>query len=211
VSVVVRQRKKNDMRAISTAVLTVALTVSSFAQTARPNAEGPKTNVIAIVLGKKITVAEKGKLNDLIFESLLLQYAKENKIEPTEAELDTFMAKMAEMEKTMGNGARMGHVDRQKAQVLVKAWKINKALYEKYGGRVVSNVTGAMPIDAYRDFLKEKEKKGVFLILDKQCKASFWHSFTYDAKNKYYRLCKKEEGSKLINTPAWLREQPAKQ
>ena len=51
-------------------------------------------DVIAVVLGKNLTVEDKDKLNGLIFGPLLEQFAKDNKIEPVEEELDAFTMKM---------------------------------------------------------------------------------------------------------------------
>ena len=48
------------------------------------------------------------------------------------------------------------------AMSFVRSWKINQALYRKYGGRVAFQQAGAEPVDAYRDFLKEQETKGQF-------------------------------------------------
>jgi hypothetical protein len=185
----------------------------------------------------------------------LQQYAEENKIEPTEAEVDACLAKKEEKEKQIqaqdeatrekllqelkstslsdrdrkekesrlqslenllksirkskeilkGMEEQVRHMKRQMAQQSVKSWKINKALYEKYGGRVIFQQAGVEPLDAYRDFLKEQEKKGAFQILDKQYEAGFWQYFTNDAMHKF---CKKDDGAKFINTPWWMMEQP---
>ena len=89
---------ERDMKHMLTVGLLV-LAVSCFAENDSPQAGATDTNVIAVVLGKKITTGEKEKLNGLIFSALLQQYAKENKIEPSEAELDAFVAKLEEKEK----------------------------------------------------------------------------------------------------------------
>lgn len=81
------------MKGMLAAVVSVVLAGSCFAQTARPKTEASGTNVIATVLGKKITANEKEKLDGVILGALLRKYAEENKIEPTEAELDAFVAK----------------------------------------------------------------------------------------------------------------------
>jgi hypothetical protein len=62
------------------------------------------------------------------------------------------------MSKGMEDQMRL--MKRQIAQQFVKSWKINKALYAQYGGRVIFQQAGVEPLDAYRDFLKEQEKKG---------------------------------------------------
>ena len=93
---------------------------------------------------------------------------------------------------------------RQMARSFVKSWKINKALYEKYGGRVIFQQAGPEPLDAYRDFLKEQEKKGAFQIRDKQYEPEFWRYFTNDAMHTFYD---KDDGTKFINTPWWLMDE----
>ena len=231
------------------------LAVSCFAKTDSPKAGAMNTDVIAVVLGKKITTGEKDKLNGLIFSALLQQYAKENKIEPSEAELDAFVTKLVEMEKltqakdeadraqlrhqlqstslsdqdrkekeselqtiertlkstqeakemSKGMEDQMRLMKRQIAQQFVKSWKINKALYAQYGGRVIFQQAGVEPLDAYRDFLMEQEKKGAFQIIDKQYEPEFWRYFTNDAMHRFYD---KDDGAKFINTPWWMMDKP---
>lgn len=212
-------------------------------------------DTIAIVLGKKINIKDKDKVNGLIFGALLEQYAKENKIEPTEAELDAFVQKTEEMKKqqqvkfekdreklveelkskslteqerkdktsylqTLENILKtnkeveewsremedqMRAMRRNMAQHFVKTWKINKSLYEKYGGRIIFQQAGVEPLDAYREFLKEQEKKGAFQIMNKDYEASFWRYFTNDAMHNFYP---KDDGAKLMETPWWLMGKP---
>ncbi|MDN5943457.1 MAG: SurA N-terminal domain-containing protein [Nitrospira sp.] len=243
------------MRSMLLAGITVALVSSGFAQTDSVKAEATDTNVIAVVLDKKITANEKDNLNGLIFGALLQRYAKENQIEPTDEELDAFVRRTEEKEKqhqakferdrerlrkelksaslsgrdrkekesqlktiesilkstremkkqTKGTEEMMRPIKRQTAQQFVKSWKINKALHEKYGGRVIFQQAGVEPLDAYRDFLKEQEKKGAFQILDKQYEPGFWRYFTNDAMHTFY---KKKDGANFINTPWWMMEEP---
>ena len=243
------------MKHLFATVLVVVLTVSCFAQADSPKASATDTNVIAVVLGKKITLAEKDKLKGLIFGALLRQFSTENKIEPTEEELDAFVLKTEEKEKqhqvkmeadrkklieelknsslsdrereqkashletmesilktaremkeqTKGMEEAMRPMKRQMAQQFVKSWKINKTLYEKYGGRVIFQQAGVEPLDAYRDFLKEQERKRAFRIIDKQYEPEFWRYFTNDAMHIFYE---REDGAKFINTPWWMMEQP---
>lgn len=168
-------------------------------------------NVIAVVLGKKITEAEKDQLNKLIFGALLEQYAKDNKIEPTKEDLDVFVNKLEETEKKLQiDKEQIKGMEEQTraarlliAQQFVKSWKINKTLHAKYGGRVLFQQAGIEPLEAYRDFLKEQEKKGAFQILDTQYKAGFWRYFTDETK-----LLSKEDSVKAFDTPWWMMEKP---
>ena len=96
---------------------------------------------------------------------------------------------------------------RDMARNIVNTWKINKALYEKYGGRVIFQQMGVEPVDAYRDFLREQEKNGAFKIIDKKYEAGFWRYYTNDAMHTFYP---DDEGRKFINTPWWMMEEKNK-
>jgi hypothetical protein len=224
----------------------------TYAQT--PQAKDSDKDVIAVVLGKKITVKDKDRLDGLIFGALLEQFAKDNKIAPTEEELDAFVLKTEEKERqheiklqedrqklvaelkattlserkrkdkesqlqtiesilkttremkeqSKGMEEQLRPIKRQIAQQFVKRWKLNKALYAKYGGRVIFQQAGVEPLDAYRNFLREQKKIGAFQILDKKYEAPFWRYFTNDAMHTFYS---KDDGAKFINTPWWMMEQ----
>ena len=245
----VRQRKEERLKPI--AILLVMSLVAGAACAETPQPKDSDKDVIAVVLGKKITVKDKDRLGGVIFGAVLEQFARDNEIEPTEAELDAFVLKTEEKERQhqikfeedrkklvaelkanalsererkdkasrlqtiesilkttremkermKGKEEQMRPMKRQMAKHFVKAWKVNKALYEKYGGRVIFQQAGAEPLDAYRDFLKEQENKGAFRILDKQYEAGFWRYFTNDAMHTFYS---KEDGEKFINTPWWM-------
>lgn len=241
------------MKAIAILLVMSLVAGAAYAQT--PQAKDSDKDVIAVVLGKKITVKDKDRLDGLIFGALLEQFAKDNKIEPTEEELDAFVLKTEEKERqhqikleedrqklvaelkatalsergrkdkesqlqtiesilkttrdmqeqTKGMEEQLRLIKRQIAQRFVRRWKLNKALYAKYGGRVIFQQAGVEPLDAYRDFLREQEKNGAFQILDKKCEAPFWRYFTNDAMHTFYS---KDDGAKFINTPWWMMEQP---
>jgi hypothetical protein len=229
---------------------------AAFAQT--PPAQSSEQKVIAVVLGKKIRVKDKARLNGLIFGTLLERFAQDNRIEPTEEELDTFIRKTGELKRrqqeeddikemvikkrkqlqaelqsgTLSVGERktkessLKKIDkdfrpdgtmreaaaekvrlmkRRMALQFVRRWKINKALFAKYEGRVIFQQVGPEPLDAYRDFLREQEKKGAFKILDEKYKAPFWRYFTNDAMHSFYP---DDEGAKFINTPWWMMDPP---
>lgn len=246
--------KRNEISLELITILLVMGLVARVAYAEAPKAMDSGTDVIAVVLGKKITAQDGNKLNGLIFGALLEKFAKDNKIEPTEEELDAFVLKTEEKERqnlirfdedrkrlvaelkattseherkdkesqlqtiesilktfremkeeTRGMEEELRLMKRQNARQFVRRWKINKALYAKYGGRVIFQQAGVEPLDAYRDFLREKEKNGAFQILDKKYKAPFWRYFTNDAMHTFYT---KGDGAKLINTPWWMMEQP---
>jgi hypothetical protein len=105
-----------------------------------------------------------------------------------------------------GKEASLVPMKRNIARQTIRTWKVNLALYQKYGGRVMFQQAGVEPVDAYRDFLKEEEKKGDFKILDRRYEAPFWKYFT-DEKHTFFS---DSEGKEAINTPWWLaKERPA--
>lgn len=79
--------------------------------------------------------------------------------------------------------------------------KGNSALYAKYKGRVIFQQGGPEPLDAYREFLKEQEQKGVFKIMDQGAKKAFWNYYTDDSMHVFTPA---EKAAELINTPWWL-------
>jgi hypothetical protein len=229
------------------------------APAAGASAAGVDTHAIATVLGTTITGKDKDNLSSLIGGPLFARFAVENKIEVTDAEIETFLAKMEEMDKQQAvefeqmrqrltealkspslsdkdrkakesqlqtverlirmkaemkaqsdrKQASFDPMKRRIARETIRMWKINRALFQKYGGRVIFQQAGVEPIDAYRDFLKEQEKQGSFEILDKEYEAPFWKYFTDDSMHRFY---KDADGAKVINTPWWLmKEQPAGQ
>jgi len=108
-------------------------------------------------------------------------------------------------EQMRGKEEALRRSRRRVARWFVRNWKINKALFQKYGGRVIFQQAGPEPVDAYRDFLREQEKAGAFRILDEKYKASFWRYFTNDAMHSFYP---DDEGAKFINTPWWMMDPP---
>lgn len=96
---------------------------------------------------------------------------------------------------------------RSMGRMFVRNWKINRALHAKYGGRVIFQQAGPEPLDAYRKFLKEKEKAGAFEIHDEAAAKSFWNYFTNESMHVFIS---EEEGKKMVNTPWWLMDKAVK-
>jgi hypothetical protein len=61
---------------------------------------------------------------------------------------------------------------------MVKGWKLDRALYTKYGGTVIFQQANPFePVGAYRGFLEEMEKVKVFDVFDPDNRQKFWHYF----------------------------------
>lgn len=93
----------------------------------------------------------------------------------------------------------------QVAAAFIRQWKINRALYKQYGGRIIFQQGGPEPLDAYRQFLEQQEQGGAFRIVDKSFEPVFWRYYTNDTIHSFYPEGSKEE-AEVLETPWWLRE-----
>ncbi len=65
---------------------------------------------------------------------------------------------------------------------LVQHWKVQRSLYQSYGGRVLLSSFGFnVAIDAMKQFLREEEKRGSFEIFDPGLRAAFWTAVADEA------------------------------
>lgn len=230
--------------------------INAISQTTPPVDPGEDKKPLATVLGKTIGTEQKDQLDGLIFGALLDQYAKDNGIEPTEAEIKLFLdyqestslnslqkseSDKSQLEKELESRSLSAEQRKEKQSELekvetdirnqketrveagkyeeqlrpmrrdmairqVKHFKINQVLFKKYGGRVIFQQAGVEPLDAYRDFLLEEQKKGRFTINDKDDEAAFWKYFTDDKTHTFFSS---DEGPKMMEKPFWLMEEDA--
>ena len=85
---------------------------------------------------------------------------------------------------------------------MIERWKINRALYEEYGGRIIFQQLGPEPLDAYRTFLEERERAGDFQIDDKPLADAFWRYFTDDSIHVFMEAGSAQE-KKAFSVPPW--------
>lgn len=204
----------NPKRAAVTALAaTLFVLVACSSDQPKPK-NSPKAATVAVVLGKEIPKEDAENLDGIIFGALREKFAKDNKIEPTQAELDAFVAKSEELDDsrpvplpTEFSEEEMNTARRDLAVGFVTTWKVNKAFYDQYGGRVIFQQFGPEPVDAYRDFLEEQEREGAFEIIDKQYEDDFWDYFVNDSSHMFLSA---EEGARAMTTPWWAMETPAR-
>ncbi len=91
------------------------------------------------------------------------------------------------------------------AKQFIQAWKVNLALYEEYGGRVIYQQGGPEPLDAYLEFLLKSQEAGDFQIIDKKCESLFWNYFTNE---KIHVFSPKENANNLMKIPWWTKKLP---
>jgi len=128
---------------------------------------------------------------------------KRAQLEAQKSNLERFQKSQELITKASSEEAeQIKKVQRRIAEDFVGRWKVNKALYDQYGGRIIFQQAGPEPLDAYRDFLKAEEKRGSFKILDPQVEADFWRYFTDEKMHVF------TEDKNLLTTPWWLKATP---
>jgi len=245
------------MKLFQTIALVLLAATAAFSQAPPADSSALDDRPIATVLGDTVTAKNWGQMVSIIFGTLLDRFAKENKLAPTQAELDTFLvemevkrrenlrdmdrerasymkslkfdslsaeereekenalknledfrSKMLEMEKKRKEGgAEYKKMEHESATDIVRTWKIYSALHAKYGGRVIFQDGGPEPVDAFRAFLLDQQKKGTFRIIDTSYAPAFWNYFVNEEIHSYYS---DEEGEKLMKIPWWMMETPTK-
>ena len=106
---------------------------------------------------------------------------------------------------TPQEAAEEAQARRTVAAAFVRQWKLNRALYQDYGGRIIFQQGGPEPLDAYRRFLEEQQKRGAFAIADSELEAAFWRYYRDDTIHSFYPAGSAEE-AKAFQTPWWLLE-----
>jgi hypothetical protein len=184
-----------------------------------PAQNGPEKKIIATVLGKALTEqdikpdkTDKTELRDFraiagpILGPLSLKYIKDHKLEATDAEIAEFVAFRGH--KNEDRLSLLTEEDRKAreevGQEFIVRWKFNRALFEKYGGRVIFQQAGLEPLDAYRDWLREEQKAGNFRIDDPKWEEAFWEYY----KPRCHRFVDSPDAFKA---PFWSKAQQAEQ
>lgn len=120
------------------------------------------------------------------------------------AELDTVNMTIAAL-GTSGpaqSGTEDAKAREQIAAAFIRQWKINRALYQQYGGRIIFQQGGPEPLDAYRLFLEQQQAQGHFKILNKDLEPAFWRYFVTDSIHSFYPRGSKEE-AQALSVPWW--------
>lgn len=88
------------------------------------------------------------------------------------------------------------------AAAFVRQWKIDGALWRRYGGRIGFQQGGPEPLDAHRALLEQARARGELVIADRALEASFWRYYTDDARHSFYRRGSAEE-AQVFARPPW--------
>jgi len=150
-----------------------------------------------------------------IYQEARKHYLSKNGLEPTEAEIDSYIEFTKKMQKEMEKDPEIKKINQknkvgedleaelQVAKMMVASWKFNQGLYKQYGGRVIFQQMGLEPIDALKKFLAELKASGDYEIYDpalandlfKEQEAYF---------DKKFDNSSPAEAEKYFATPWWL-------
>ena len=150
------------------------------------------------------------ELRDVVLRTLTDRYADSKGITVTQAEREAYVAAVRAalardpaMAATPGEESAEDQATRlQIADAFIRQWKINRALYEQYGGRIVFQQGGPEPLDAYRRFLEERQAAGDFRISDEALATRFWRYYRDDSLHSFYEQGSAEERRALF-VPPW--------
>lgn len=168
---------------------------------------------VATVLGEEVRTADPGEMQQIIITRLFDQYAAEHAIDAQPTEIDAFVENLqramaadenlaAENDLTPEEAGQLNAMRRELARSVIRQWKINRELYKEYGGRIIYQQLGPEPLDAYRQFLRERQRAGVFEIHDAAMEASFWRYFTDESMHTFMESGGDDE-ARAFSIPPW--------
>jgi hypothetical protein len=191
-----------------------AAPASSAAVEAQPAPSGvfgdPSLPVAGQVLGTAIHTQDAEELRYVVLKALTDRYAAAKGLEVTQAEREAYVAHMrAALSKDPAVASTLGQetAEDQAARLeiagaFILQWKINRALYQQYGGRIIFQQGGPEPLDAYRKFLEERQAAGDFSIDDSALAAEFWRYYRDDSIHSFFEPGSAEE-AKAFADPPW--------
>lgn len=169
----------------------------------------------AVVMGEEVRTEDAEEMRRIIAARLFDDFADKQGVTVTDMEIDMFIENMhrgmsdmvpeAETGLSAEEKAQTAAMQRQMGRSMIRQWKLNRALHERYGGRVIHQQLGPEPFDAYRQFFEERRNNGDFAIKNKDFEESFWRYFTDGSMHSFFEPGSAEE-AQAFATPPW--EQP---
>ncbi len=173
---------------------------------------GESVPLAAIVLGEEVRTADAGEMQDTILTRLFDRYAAEHDLVAEPAEIDAYVENMKRGMAAEGltaaddlspeEAAELEAMRRAMGAALIRQWKINRSLYQAYGGRIIYQQLGPEPLDAYRRYLEERQEAGDFSIEAPTMAASFWRYFTDDSIHDFMAPGG-EDAARAFTAPPW--------
>ena len=171
----------------------------------------PTIPVAGRVLGTVIHTQDAEELRYVVLKALTDRYATSKDIEVTQAEREAYAAHVRD--ELSKDPAVAGMLENESAEdqaaqleiagAFILQWKINRALHEQYGGRIIFQQGGPEPLDAYRKWLEESAARGDFKIVNKDLDAGFWRYYRDESIHDFFKPGSTEE-AKAFADPPWL-------
>ena len=112
----------------------------------------------ATVLGEEVRSSDAGEMQETVLSRLFDRYAEQQGIEVSGSEIDAYVETMqrgmraeglaAEDDLTPEEAAQVEQMRRDMGRAMIRQWKLNRALYQQYGGRFIYQQLGPEPLDA---------------------------------------------------------------
>lgn len=195
------------------------VTVTNLMPHAAPAAEhgDPKIPAAGDVLGTVIHTQDAEELRYVVLKTLTDRYAQAKGITVMQAETAAYVAEVRRaLSKDPAAAAMVGDdsaenraARQQIAEAFILQWKINRALYAQYGGRIIYQQGGPEPLDAYRKFLEERQAAGDFKIASDALAAKFWHYYRDDSIHSFFKAGSREEALAFAAPPWEAQERSA--
>lgn len=197
-------------------ILLIGVTNPVQAAEQTPNSPATKPGdgapLAATVLGEAVRTDDAEEMQQILVSRLFDHYAEQQGIKATDPEVDAFVERMrrdmraegltAEDELSPEEAAQAEKMRRDMGRSMIRQWKLNRALYRQYGGRIIFQQLGPEPLDAYRKFLREREAAGDFVIHDKTFEDAFWRYFTDETIHSFYEPGSTAE-AQAFDKPLW--------
>ncbi len=173
------------------------------------------TVVAATVLGLSLVGTSADATVQLVLGRLLDNFAQQEQIDATDEEIAASLALMdrrmrADLGEAYATGEDLSPEERAQLQAmrhdmaasLIRHWKINRALYARYGGRIIYQQLGPEPLDAYHKFLREAAAEGAFTVTDPELATAFWRYFTDESRHDFMPPGSADE-KRAFEVPPW--------
>ena len=164
----------------------------------------------ATVLGEEVRTSEAAEMKQSLLTRLFDRYAEEHDIAVDESEIEVYLQAMkqgmaaeglnAEEDLTPEEAVEVKAMRKEMARSIIWQWKLNRNLYHQYGGRVIYQQFGPEPLDAYRQYLEERQAAGDFKIENPAFEDEFWRYFKDESIHSFFEPGTEESAFEI---PPW--------
>lgn len=169
--------------------------------------------VSARVLGEELHTTNPDEIQYELLDRLFDDYAAQHELSATGDEVNAYIETMdRRMKADLGDeyespedlspedAAELRAMRETMAGAMIQRWKLNRALHQEYGGRVIHQQLGPEPLDAYRQYLEARQAAGDFEIVDEAARRYFWDYFTNESRHDFMD---EAQAAQAFDQPPW--------